>query len=98
FAAPEAAALTAAGLGPRELAAAVRAGLLDKLADGVYLRAGAPATAAGVVAALPQPFTAAEAKTAWGTTRRVAMPLLESLAARGVTERTDDGRHRLRAR
>ena len=96
FAAPEAATLSAAGLGSRELAAAVRGGLLEKVADGVYLRAGAAGEAAGVVAGLPQPFTAAEAKNAWGTTRRVAMPLLESLAARGVTVRTDDGRHRLR--
>ena len=97
FAAPEAAALVAAGLGPRELAAAVRAGLLDKVADGVYLGAGVASTATDVVARLPQPFSAAEAKAAWGTTRRVAMPLLETLAARGVTVRTDDGRHRLRS-
>ncbi|MHA3705246.1 SelB domain-containing protein, partial [Jatrophihabitans sp. YIM 134969] len=88
--------LTAAGLGPRELAAAVRAGLLARVAEGVYLAPGWDARAEAVVAQLPQPFTAAEAKTAWATTRRVAMPVLESLAARGVTVRTDDGRHRLR--
>ena len=74
----------------------MRAGLLDRLADGVYLRAGATDDAATVVARLPQPFTAAEAKTAWDTTRRVAVPLLELLAGRGVTVRTEDGRHRLR--
>lgn len=97
FAAPEAAALVAAGLGPRELAAAVRAGLLEKVADGVYLAAGTTDGAGDVLRRLPQPFTAAEAKAAWRTTRRVAMPLLETLAARGVTVRTDDGRHRLRS-
>lgn len=39
-------------------------------------------------------FTAAEARDAWGCTRRAAMPLLEHLRAVGVT-RFDGERHRL---
>ena len=34
-----------------------------------------------VLAALPQPFTTSEARQALGTTRRVAIPLLEHLTA-----------------
>ena len=45
------------GLGRRELAAAVRAGALLRVADGIYLLPGADAAAAGVLAGLPQPFT-----------------------------------------
>lgn len=96
WAAPEAAELTAAGLTTRELAAAVRTGRLERLANGLYLAAGAVAGAAEPLQRLPQPFTAAEAKRAWRTSRRVAVPLLETLHARGVTRRTPDGRHQLR--
>lgn len=39
-----------------------------------------------------RPFTAAEAKSAWGTTRKFAIPLLEHLDRIGVT--TFDGQHR----
>ena len=57
---------------------------------------GAAAEAARALAVLPQPFTAAEARQALGTTRRVAIPLLEYLDRSGVTQRLPDDRRRLR--
>jgi selenocysteine-specific elongation factor len=48
-----------------------------------------------VLAGLPQPFTAAEARQALRTTRRVAIPLLEFLDRAGVTQRLPDDRRRL---
>jgi len=91
FRAPEADELTELKLGPRELAAAVRAGRLTRIADGVVLGPGALDRAAGVLATLPQPFTVSEARRALGTSRRVAVPLLEQLDARRVTRRGSDG-------
>ncbi|BBZ72365.1 selenocysteine-specific translation elongation factor [Mycobacterium paraseoulense] len=91
FRAPEADELAELRLGPRELAAAVRAGRLTRIADGVVLGAGALDRAAGVLAALPQPFTVSDARRALATTRRVAVPLLEQLDARRVTRRSPDG-------
>ncbi|AJK80792.1 selenocysteine-specific translation elongation factor [Mycobacterium avium] len=91
FRAPEADELAGLGLGPRELAAAVRTGRLTRIADGVVLGPDALARAAGVLAGLPQPFTVSEARRALGTTRRVAVPLLEQLDARRVTRRAGDG-------
>ncbi|GAB1812861.1 SelB domain-containing protein [Mycobacterium sp. MUNTM1] len=91
FRAPEADELAELKLGPRELAAAVRAGRLARIADGVVLGPDALDRAARVLAALPQPFTVSEARRALGTTRRVAVPLLEQLDARRVTRRGDDG-------
>jgi selenocysteine-specific elongation factor len=41
---------------------------------------------------LPQPFTLSEARQALGTTRRVAVPLLEFLDRRGLTRRLPDDR------
>jgi selenocysteine-specific elongation factor len=96
FAAPEAYRLAELGLGSRELAAAVRVAALTRLADGVYLLPDAPAVAARLLAALPEPFTLSAARQALGTSRRVAVPLLELLDARGVTERLPDSRRRLR--
>jgi selenocysteine-specific elongation factor len=91
FRAPEADELADLGLGPRELAAAVRAGRLSRIADGVVLGRDALDRAADVLAKLPQPFTVSEARRALGTTRRVAVPLLEQLDARRVTRRAGDG-------
>jgi selenocysteine-specific elongation factor len=96
FAAPDAARLARLGLGPRELAAAARTGLLLSVADGVVLLPSSPQQAAAVLAGLPQPFTVSEARAALHTTRRVAVPLLELLDRRGVTERMPDDRRRLR--
>ena len=90
FRAPEAHELAELKLGPGELAAAVRAGRLTKVADGVVLGSDALEHAAKVLRELPQPFTVAEAKRALGTTRRVAVPLLEALDGRRITRRGDD--------
>ena len=85
FAAPEAEDLKELGLGPKELAAAERAGRLLRLAKGVVLLPSAPRAAFDVVAQLEQPFTLSAARQALGTTRRVAIPLLEHLDATGAT-------------
>lgn len=87
FAAPEANDLTALGLGPRQLAAAVRIGLLIQLAPQVVLRAEALAAAKSVLSKISTPFTLSEARQALGTTRRVAVPLLELLDQKGITQR-----------
>jgi selenocysteine-specific elongation factor len=91
FQAPEADELAALGLGVRELAAAERAGRLLRLRDGVVLLPSAPALAMRDLARLAQPFTTSQARQAWRTTRRVAIPLLEHLDARGWTRRLDAG-------
>ncbi|MHB1472877.1 MAG: selenocysteine-specific translation elongation factor [Dermatophilaceae bacterium] len=91
FDAPERRDLERWGLGPRELAAAERAGRVLRLADDVVLLPVTPALAMRVLATLPQPFTTSAAKQALTTTRRVAIPLLEHLDARGWTRRLDAG-------
>ena len=91
FHAPEADDLTALALGVRELAAAERAGRVLRLRDGVVLLPGAPALAMRELARLPQPFTTSQARQALGTTRRVAIPLLEHLDGRGWTRRLSPG-------
>jgi selenocysteine-specific elongation factor len=96
FAAPEAPDLVASGLGPRELAAAVRAGQLVRVGEGVVLAPGIEQEAARRLAGLPSPFTVSQARQAWGTSRRVAVPLMEWLDARGVTERLPDNTRRFR--
>ena len=96
FAAPDTEALAAAGLGPRELAAAVRDGQLVRIAEGVVLAPGVEERARRALAGVPQPFTLSQARQAWGTSRRVAVPLAEWLDARGVTERLPDATRRLR--
>lgn len=79
------------GLGGAELAAAVRTGRLERPAPDVHLLAGAVASAPGALARLAQPFTLAEARTGWGTSRRVALALLEHLDRAGTTRRLPDG-------
>jgi selenocysteine-specific elongation factor len=96
FAAPEAGDLVAAGLGPRELAAAVRDQQLVRIAEGVYLAPGVADVARTRLAGLAQPFTLSQARQAWGTSRRVAVPLAEWLDARGITVRLPDNTRRLR--
>ncbi|MBX7452181.1 SelB C-terminal domain-containing protein [Mycolicibacterium sp. 3033] len=91
FRAPVADELAELHLGAKELAAAVRAGRLVKIADGVVLGPNAYQRAAEILAGVPQPFTVADAKRALDTTRRVAVPLLEALDARGITRRRPDG-------
>ena len=92
FAAPEAARLAEVGLGPKQIAAAVRTGALLRLDDAVVLAPGAPASAARILATIPQPFTLSEARRALDTTRRVAVPLLELLDRQGLTRRLPDDR------
>jgi selenocysteine-specific elongation factor len=93
FAAPEQPELDELGIGRREIAAAVAAARLLRLrgADGsdVLLPPTAPALAMRLLSALPQPFTVSAARQALTTTRRVAIPLLEHLDARGWTRRLD---------
>lgn len=88
FHAPQADDLTELQLGTRELAAAERAGRLLRLGAVVLLPTG-PALAMRALARLAQPFTTSEARRALNTTRRVAIPLLEYLDARGWTRRVD---------
>lgn len=96
FAAPEAHRLAELGLGAKQLAAAVRAGELIKIADGIYLAPGAPELAVQRLRRLPSPFTLSQARQALGTTRRVAVPLMELLARRGISRQHPDGTHELR--
>ena len=96
FAAPEAERLAALGLGAKQVATLVRAGELLAVGDGIVLLPDAEERAVAVLRGLPEVFTLSEAREALGTTRRVAIPLLEHLARRRLTARTDDGRHRLR--
>ncbi|OLE22915.1 MAG: selenocysteine-specific translation elongation factor [Actinobacteria bacterium 13_1_20CM_3_71_11] len=92
FAAPDAQTLARLGLGHRELAAAVRAGALLRVAAGIVLLPDAAGEAVRVLAALPQPFTLSQARQALGTSRRVAVPLLELLDRQGATRRLPDDR------
>ena len=96
FLAPDAGRLRELGLDPRAIAAAARAGLLLRVTEQVVLAPGAQVQAAQILAGLPQPFTTAEARQALGTTRRVAIPLLEYLDRSGITQRLPDDRRRLR--
>ena len=96
FAAPDSARLAELGLGPREISAAARAGRLLRVSDGVVLLPGADLDAARALAGLRQPFTLGEARRALDTSRRVAVPLLELLDRRGLTERRPDDTRILR--
>jgi selenocysteine-specific elongation factor len=96
FAAPEAGRLRELGLDGRAIAVAERAGLLLRISDQIVLAPGAAAAARLILARLPQPFSTAEARQALGTTRRVAIPLLEYLDRERITERLPDDRRRLR--
>ncbi len=97
FVSPDAGRLRKLGLDGRSIAAAVRAGELMRISDQVVLAPGADAAAATILAALEQPFTAAQARQALGTTRRTAIPLLEYLDSAGITERLADDRRLVRA-
>lgn len=84
--------LAAWGLGPRELAAATATGRIVRLPGDIVLLSDGPARALRVLAAIPQPFTTSEARQALGTTRRVAVPLLEHLDDQRWTRRLDSSR------
>jgi selenocysteine-specific elongation factor len=96
FAAPEQQGLVALGLGRRELGAAAAARAILLLPGDIALLPTAPIIAAERLRHLPQPFTISSARQALGTTRRVAVPLLEHLDRIGVTERVDGDLRRLR--
>ncbi|HEX6446225.1 MAG TPA: SelB C-terminal domain-containing protein [Streptosporangiales bacterium] len=96
FAAPDANRLRELGLGRRELAAAVRAGALLRVADGLVLLPGAEDAAVQRLAGLPEPFSVSDARKALGTSRRVAVPLLELLDRQGRTERLPDDTRTIR--
>jgi selenocysteine-specific elongation factor len=92
FVSPDAERLRKLGLDTRSIAAAVRAGELMRISDQVVLAPGADLLAGEVLARLPQPFTAAQARQALDTTRRTAIPLLEYLDSAGITKRLPDDR------
>jgi selenocysteine-specific elongation factor len=92
FAAPTADRLREVGLDDRGAAAAAKAGLLIRPAPGILLLPGADRLAVQWLAELAQPFTTSEARVRLGTTRRVALPLLEHLDRQGLTRRLPDDR------
>jgi selenocysteine-specific elongation factor len=96
FQPPDVRGLAELGLGHKEVSAARKAGELLQVAEGVVLLPGADAQAAGLLARLPQPFTASQARQALDTTRRVVIPLLEYLDRQGYTERVDGTLRRCR--
>ncbi|WP_460447042.1 SelB domain-containing protein, partial [Angustibacter aerolatus] len=91
FVAPEAHRLRELGLGPRELAVAEHGDALVRVAEGLVLAPGAVEAAAAALRGVDGPITPAAARAAWGTTRRVAIPLLELLDERRLTRRGPDG-------
>ena len=96
FSAPDAERMRELGLDARAAAAAERAGLLFRLPGNVLLAPDAPGRAARILVGLPQPFTAAEARKALQTSRRVVIPLLEWLDRKGITRRLADDRRIVR--
>lgn len=90
FSAPTADRLTELGLDHRALAAAAKARRLLRVAPGIVLLPDADQIAAALLTDLPQPFTTSQARERLGTTRRVALPLLEHLDRVGLTERHPD--------
>jgi selenocysteine-specific elongation factor len=82
------------GLGTAEVAVAVASGRLIRIAPEVILLPTALDQARRILAQLPQPFTTSAARQALGTTRRIAVPLLERLDAEGFTRRLDSSGRR----
>lgn len=91
FRAPEADELADLKLGPKQLAAAERAGRIIRLGSerSVILLPDAPQRARAVLGGIEQPFTLSQARRALDTTRRIAVPLLEHLDGLGMTRRLD---------
>ena len=80
---------------PADLADAERAGRLVRL-GGLTLSGATTAVATGRLATLPPRFSAGDAARALGTSRRVAIPVLERLDALLLTRRHPDGTRTLR--
>ncbi|MDN5893039.1 MAG: selenocysteine-specific translation elongation factor [Nocardioides sp.] len=95
FGAPTADDLRDLGLDSRALGATVKAGLLLRVGPGIVLGPEAESRAVAVLRDLPQPFTTSQARQALGTTRRVALPLLDHLDRRGLTRRLPDDRREM---
>ncbi len=96
FVAPSADRLRELGLDARALARLDRAGAVLHLGSGVVVRAGADEEALAVLGGLDQPFPVTAARTALGTSRRVALALLAHLDRTGRTVRLADDTRRLR--
>ncbi|HVB43483.1 MAG TPA: selenocysteine-specific translation elongation factor [Streptosporangiaceae bacterium] len=96
FSAPQASRLAELGLDSRGLAAAARHGALLRLADQIVLAPGAAERAGRILAGLPQPFTAAQARAVLNTTRRTLIPLLRYLDQARITRRLADDRREIR--
>lgn len=62
----------------------------------MVLLPSAPRQALQRLTQLPQPFTTSQARQALGTSRRVAIPLLEYLDRKGLTRRVDDDHREVR--
>ncbi|MFC4496874.1 selenocysteine-specific translation elongation factor [Streptomyces ovatisporus] len=95
FRAPTEARLRELGLTRRALAALVREGVIARYGD-VCLPPGAADLAVAGLRSLQGPFTVGDCCRALGTSRRVAVPLLEHLDRTGVTERGATGRRTLK--
>lgn len=96
FAAPDTDALAELGLARRDLSVLAAAGAVLHLPGDVVLLPDAAPRAAGLLAALEQPFTVSAARQALGTSRRVAVPLLERMDRDRLTIRTEAGLRRVR--
>lgn len=95
FEAPTLGRLRELGLTDKDLAAAARLRKVFLPAPGVVLPAKAPQQAIAILKGLPQPFTTSQAREALGTSRRVAIPLLDFLDRARVTRRLPDDRREL---
>lgn len=84
-------------LSSKDLGAAARAGRIIVPAPGIVLPADAVERAVDLLQGLPQPFTTSQARQSLGTSRRVAIPLLDFLDRQRVTKRLPDDRRILRA-
>ena len=84
-----------APVAPAELAGAERAGRLVRV-GGLTHSGATVAVAADRLSTLPERFGAGDAARALGTSRRVAIPVLERLDALLVTRRHADGTRTLR--
>jgi selenocysteine-specific elongation factor len=86
------------GITGKIIGAAGRAGLFRTLPGDVLVRTDAPELALRILSGLAQPFTMSQARQALGTSRRIAMPLLEYLDEHGLTVRVDDNLRRVAQR
>lgn len=95
FQAPTIEELRSWGLTEKDLAAAARLKRVFLPATGVVLSPRTPRLALEVLRGLPQPFTTSQARQAWGTSRRVAIPLLEFFDRARITRRLPDNRREI---